>query len=35
MEPDETYWLADVVTANGEAQAWHNNGDSPLGWKDH
>ena len=33
--PDETYWLADVVTANGEAQAWHNSGDSPLGWKDH
>jgi hypothetical protein len=31
--PDETYWLADVVTANGEPHAWHNSDRSPLGWK--
>jgi hypothetical protein len=33
--PDETYWLADVVTSNGEARAWHNNDRTPLGWKVH
>jgi hypothetical protein len=31
--PDESYWLADVITALGEAQAWHNPSRDPLGWK--
>jgi hypothetical protein len=31
--PDETYWLADVITSLGEAQAWHNPSREPLGWK--
>ena len=31
--PDETYWLADVITSLGEAQAWHNASREPLGWK--
>jgi hypothetical protein len=30
--PDETYWLADVITSIGEAQAWHNPSRDPLGW---
>jgi hypothetical protein len=31
--PDESYWLADVITSIGEAQAWHNPSRDPLGWK--
>jgi hypothetical protein len=31
--PDETYWLADVITSLGQAQAWHNPSRDPLGWK--
>jgi hypothetical protein len=32
--PDETYWLADVLTAHGQARAWHNTDRSPLGWQE-
>jgi hypothetical protein len=33
--PDETYWLADVLTHGGKAQAWHNDDHDrePLAWK--
>jgi hypothetical protein len=31
--PDETYWLADVIASLGEAQAWRNASREPLGWK--
>lgn len=31
--PDESYWLADVITSIGDAQAWHNPSRDPLGWK--
>lgn len=31
--PDETYWLADVIASFGEAQAWYNPSRDPLGWK--
>ena len=30
--PDETYWLTDVLTPAGQAQAWHNDSDARLGW---
>jgi hypothetical protein len=29
--PDETYWLTDVLTPAGQAQAWHNDSDAPWG----
>jgi hypothetical protein len=29
--PDETYWLADVITL-GAPQAWHSPSGGPLGW---
>jgi hypothetical protein len=32
--PDQTYWLADVVTPDGQARAWRNNDGNPLGWKE-
>jgi len=32
--PDQTYWLADVVAPDREARAWRNNDGSPLGWKE-
>lgn len=31
--PDETYWLTDVITSLGEEHAWHNPSREPLGWK--
>jgi hypothetical protein len=31
--PDETYWLTDVLTPAGQAQAWYNDSGDPLGWK--
>jgi hypothetical protein len=31
--PDETYWLTDVLCPVGQAQAWHNDSDAPLEWK--
>ncbi|HEY6790868.1 MAG TPA: hypothetical protein VI365_26525 [Trebonia sp.] len=31
--PDETYWLTDVLTPDGQAQAWRNDSGAPLGWK--
>jgi hypothetical protein len=31
--PDETYWLTDVITSLGEEHTWHNPGREPLGWK--
>jgi hypothetical protein len=30
--PDQTYWLTDVLTHAGPAQAWHIDGDDVLGW---
>jgi hypothetical protein len=30
--PDQTYWLTDVLTHAGQAQAWHNVDGDPLGW---
>lgn len=30
--PDETYWLADVLTPSGNAQTWHNPSREPLSW---
>ncbi len=30
--PDQTYWLTDVLTHAGQAQAWHNIDGDPLGW---
>lgn len=32
--PDETYWLADVLTSRGQARAWRNADREPLGWKE-
>jgi hypothetical protein len=32
--PDETYWLADVLAHRGGARAWHNDDREPLGWKE-
>jgi hypothetical protein len=32
--PDETYWLTDVLTAGGPAHAWHNHDRTPLGWQE-
>jgi hypothetical protein len=33
--PDETYWLTDVLTPGGPARAWHNHDRTPLGWQEH
>ena len=30
--PDETYWLTDVLTHAGQAQAWHTTSGDPIGW---
>lgn len=30
--PDQTYWLADVLTRAGHGHSWHIDGDNPLGW---
>ena len=30
--PDQTYWLTDVLTDVGHAQPWHTDGGDPLGW---
>lgn len=30
--PDETYWLADVLSPSGEPQTWDNPSHEPLGW---
>ena len=32
--PDETYWLTDVLTPGGPARAWHNHDRTPLGWRE-
>lgn len=31
--PDETYWLADVISALNEPQHWRTDDGSPLGWR--
>jgi hypothetical protein len=31
--PDQTYWLTDVLTHGGQAQAWHNDSGDPIGWR--
>jgi hypothetical protein len=30
--PDQTYWLTDVLTHAGHGLTWRINGDDPLGW---
>jgi len=30
--PDETYWLADVITPSGEPQRWRTKDGDPLAW---
>jgi hypothetical protein len=30
--PDETYWLADVITACGEPRRWRNDDRGRLSW---
>ena len=30
--PDQTYWLTDVLTHARQGQPWHNNSGDPLGW---
>jgi hypothetical protein len=32
--PDETYWLADVLAPGRPARAWHNHDRTPLGWRE-
>ena len=32
--PDETYWLADVLSPGGPASVWHNPDRTPLGWQE-
>jgi hypothetical protein len=32
--PDETYWLTDVLTPGSQARAWHNHDRTPLGWQE-
>jgi hypothetical protein len=30
--PDQTYWVTDVLANSGQAQAWHNISGDPIGW---
>ena len=32
--PDETYWLTDVLSPRGPASVWHNPDSTPLGWQE-
>lgn len=32
--PDQTYWLTDVLTSDGQASTWHNHDGHPLGWQE-
>jgi hypothetical protein len=32
--PDETYWLTDVLTPSSQERAWHNPDRTPLGWQE-
>ena len=31
-DPDQTYWLTDVLSHAGQAQAWHTTSGDPIGW---
>lgn len=31
-DPDQTWWLSDVLSGNGTAERWVTQSDEPLGW---